>query len=210
MYVADRIAVRHLALHASARRPLSAGDPYGCRNCGAPLEPKGPAEGIVVRCVYCDADNVLGLDLRPQARDAEPERRAIERALERRGDERRAGWWRIAAAGSVTVLCLLHWIPSAAAWEENALDGLLLALFVLLSPSVMLPIASVSAVWVYWDAWRLNRALLILENSSLYFLSGRTPRRWAVLCFFFWFWNVPSYVSATWRIRQRIRAARTN
>ena len=110
--VADRSAVRHLTLHFGARRPERAGDPYLCRDCGAPL-PSGRAEQVVVcRCVYCEADNVLGLDLRREAGAAARERRELEQAFKLRNGERRVGFRGFAIAGSIAALGLWLWIPS--------------------------------------------------------------------------------------------------
>jgi hypothetical protein len=202
--VADRRAARYLTLHAAARRPERAGDAYGCRNCGAPLMPQSASAGVVSRCVYCEADNVLGLDLRREAMAAEPERRAVERALEQRADERRAGWWQIGVAAGVIVLCIVHWIPQEipsipAAWDDALWMpvGLLISLF----PSVTLVVAPVSAVWVYSDARRLNNDLMAFGKSSFDSLSGKTPGRWAAGCFFLWVWYLPAYLLARRKVK---------
>ena len=66
MDIADRIGAVALAMGSAARSPEKPGDPYACRVCGAPLPP-AEAGAIVVRCGYCNADNVLGIDLRIDA-----------------------------------------------------------------------------------------------------------------------------------------------
>ncbi|MBI4951088.1 MAG: sel1 repeat family protein, partial [Myxococcales bacterium] len=59
--LAARRALRLLASSFGARAPVAPGASPGCRRCGAPL----PAtEALVVGCAYCQAENVLGIDLR--------------------------------------------------------------------------------------------------------------------------------------------------
>ncbi len=113
--VADRSAARYLAVNFAARRPRTADSPYRCHGCGGPL-PKPHAESdVVVRCAYCDADNVLGLDLRREAAGVEPQRRALERAFERRKKERIAGWARVALAACVAFFSGKAWIADLGA-----------------------------------------------------------------------------------------------
>ncbi|MBK8254696.1 MAG: sel1 repeat family protein [Polyangiaceae bacterium] len=62
----NRRALRLLATNFGARALSTAGQ-WACRRCGGPLP---PADGLIVNCAYCDADNVLGMDLRSQAASA--------------------------------------------------------------------------------------------------------------------------------------------
>jgi hypothetical protein len=84
--LADRFALRLLTLDFGAQRPARAGDPHTCRQCDAPL-PERPGS-VLVRCVYCGADNVLGLDLRRDAGKATREASSLEDALAKRTKER--------------------------------------------------------------------------------------------------------------------------
>jgi DNA-directed RNA polymerase subunit RPC12/RpoP len=64
-YFANRNALRVLAESFGAVPPTKPGVPSTCRLCGAPLP--GTAAELLVRCVYCSAQNVLGVDPRPAA-----------------------------------------------------------------------------------------------------------------------------------------------
>ncbi|HTM21407.1 MAG TPA: hypothetical protein VL172_12890, partial [Kofleriaceae bacterium] len=56
-----------------------------CRSCGGPL-PAAAEDRLVVACVYCGSDNLLGLDLRRQAARARSQERSVRAATRRR-------WW---------------------------------------------------------------------------------------------------------------------
>lgn len=93
----DRFALRLLTLDLGARTPTREGDPFGCRACGGPLV---VAEGeLVVRCVYCEADNVLGLDLRAKTRREQSSATSLAEALAWRTRERRR--WRLGLVPAV-------------------------------------------------------------------------------------------------------------
>ena len=80
-YVANRQALRVLADHFGAVPPVTPGAPSSCRLCGAPL----PASTrLLVHCVYCSAENVLGVDPRPAALRREREQIDLGRGLRRR------------------------------------------------------------------------------------------------------------------------------
>jgi LSD1 subclass zinc finger protein len=90
-FVADRGALRSLVLGFAAHAPARAGEPETCRACRAPLPP--PASGrTTMRCPFCNAVNLSGMDLRAEAdvaRSAETELRAT---LAERRDRRLAAW----------------------------------------------------------------------------------------------------------------------
>jgi len=98
----DRFALRLLTLDLGAREPVRAGDPYGCHACGGPLV-VGSGE-VVVRCVYCDADNVLGLDLRARAGRERAAARTLDEALRWRTVERRRWRVRLVPALALTLI----------------------------------------------------------------------------------------------------------
>jgi hypothetical protein len=60
--MAERIALRTLVFGYGAGRPAKEGAPPSCRRCGAPL-PKAGGDVILVRCAYCEAENLLDIDL---------------------------------------------------------------------------------------------------------------------------------------------------
>ncbi len=66
LVVSNRRALRLMELNFRARAPSCEGAPWSCRRCGAPLSSPGD-EDTVARCVYCGADNLLGVDLRSEA-----------------------------------------------------------------------------------------------------------------------------------------------
>jgi Tol biopolymer transport system component len=117
----DRFALRLLTLELGAKTPTRDGDPFGCRACSGPLV---VAEGeVVVRCVYCEADNVLGLDLRGKTQREQSSAKSLGDALAWRTKERRR--WRLWLVPAVlsTALggALLHGTLRPAA-RTHALD----------------------------------------------------------------------------------------
>jgi len=64
-YFANRKALRLLAENFGAVPPTKPGAPSTCRQCGAPLASESNA--LLVRCAYCGAENVFGVDPRPAA-----------------------------------------------------------------------------------------------------------------------------------------------
>jgi LSD1 subclass zinc finger protein len=64
--LASRTALRVLTLGFSAIPGAQPGAADCCRNCGAPLPAAAPSR-VLIRCVYCDADNLGSLDLAVEA-----------------------------------------------------------------------------------------------------------------------------------------------
>ena len=83
---ARRAALRLLTLHYGAFPPDGEGEPHTCRSCGAPLHEE--PDRILIRCAYCDADNILALDLRRRAAPAAEQERRLERDLRAQRRER--------------------------------------------------------------------------------------------------------------------------
>lgn len=98
----DRQALRALTLRFAARAPLEPGAPPRCRVCGAPLA--SPARRVIAHCVYCDAENVLGLALRRQGRAVTGMLDTLDDALARRRRARVA--WSLLSALGVLLLPL--------------------------------------------------------------------------------------------------------
>lgn len=81
-----RRALRLLTSAFGARAPAREGTPSRCRRCAAPL-PDAP--GVVVQCVFCEADNVLGLDLRRQVKPTHEHALSLAQVMNARRVERR-------------------------------------------------------------------------------------------------------------------------
>jgi hypothetical protein len=75
------------------------GDGYACRSCGAPLATR--SDRLVVPCVYCGSDNVLGIDLRRDVAPAARQVATLEDALRARSRERALAWvaWSLGLLG---------------------------------------------------------------------------------------------------------------
>jgi DNA-directed RNA polymerase subunit RPC12/RpoP len=86
----DRMAMRLIALDFGAHAPKSEGEPYRCRVCTAPLD---ETDGALSVCVYCSAENVLGVDCRRNAHDLATAANALADVLAARNTERRR--WRV-------------------------------------------------------------------------------------------------------------------
>lgn len=103
--LANRIALRILTVDLAARAPRHDGDPWSCRVCFGPL-PAQP-DKIVTSCVYCKADNVLGIDLRDDGRAANDQAASLGKTLALRARELRL--WRVRALASFGLLPLAAW-----------------------------------------------------------------------------------------------------
>lgn len=100
----DRRALASLVTVFGANPPINAGEPARCRSCWAPLR---DTNATVVRCVFCDASNITGVDLRALATRNEESADSLETAMFERNMARR-GWWlgtlAAALAGASTVI----------------------------------------------------------------------------------------------------------
>lgn len=103
--LANRIALRILTVDLAARAPQHDGDPWSCRVCFGPL-PAQP-DKIVTSCVYCKADNVLGIDLRDEGQAAKDQAASLGKTLALRARELRV--WRLRALASFGLLPLAAW-----------------------------------------------------------------------------------------------------
>jgi hypothetical protein len=101
-YLANRRALSLVSLRFGAMPPLREGDPYGCRQCAAPL-PKREGR-VVVGCLYCGAENVVGTDLRRAGARAKGQERSVMDALRHRRRARGAFWAATIASGAVIFL----------------------------------------------------------------------------------------------------------
>lgn len=92
----DRQALRVLTLQFAALGSEKAGTPRSCRQCRGPLVAQ--TDQLVVSCVYCNAPNLMGVDLRGQAAVVGEEARSLEQVLEQR-TSRRKTWRAVAMLG---------------------------------------------------------------------------------------------------------------
>ncbi len=98
--VVDRFALGLLTRDFSAKRAESG--QLVCRRCGGPLS--SGRDAALARCVYCDSDNVLGVDLRQSARQLERQQPSLEAVLAAR-TRRRLGW---TAGAALSTFVMLH------------------------------------------------------------------------------------------------------
>lgn len=78
--IEGRIAHRVLVTAFRACRPHRADAPWTCGHCGGPL-PEVGNERVVVRCVYCRTDQILGVDLPGRVDPAQSQVRDLEHEL---------------------------------------------------------------------------------------------------------------------------------
>jgi len=102
----NRQALALVSAQFSALPPDKPGAPRLCRVCQAPLP--DPGEQMLIKCAYCDADNISGLDLRAPAGAAAKQHRSIDDELARRRHERRL--WGLAGLGAVLVCVSFRWM----------------------------------------------------------------------------------------------------
>lgn len=81
----DRRALATLTLGFAAHQPARVGEPSACRSCGAPLR---DTSTTVVRCVFCSAANLTGIDVRGHATRITLDEASLEDALADRRAER--------------------------------------------------------------------------------------------------------------------------
>jgi hypothetical protein len=110
----NRQALSLVSARFSALPPDKPGAPHLCRTCRAPL-PDAGGDRLVVKCAYCEADNVLGFDLRVPASAEAKQRQSLDGELARRRSEHLI--WRLGGLGALaTVALLFRWlVPSALA-----------------------------------------------------------------------------------------------
>jgi hypothetical protein len=100
----NRQALRLLTLGFAARDPVRPGDPYTCRRCGGALPAQANANALVAQCLFCNAENVLGIDLRGQEGAHVEEATSLEQALATRNRQR--AFWGLLLPVAVGLLAL--------------------------------------------------------------------------------------------------------
>lgn len=97
----DRQALRVLTMHFAALGSEKEGTPRTCRQCRGPLS--ATTDQLVVNCVFCEAPNLLGVDLRTRASAIVEESRSLSQVLEQRAARRRS-WRAVAMLGVALVV----------------------------------------------------------------------------------------------------------
>jgi DNA-directed RNA polymerase subunit RPC12/RpoP len=87
LVVSNRRALRLMELNFGARAPNRQGDPWSCRRCGGPLPSGTSDEDMVARCMYCSADNILGVDLRGDVGAANQQSLRLDETVKHRRKE---------------------------------------------------------------------------------------------------------------------------
>lgn len=98
--LARRRALLMLSTTFGARPPKHAGEAPSCRQCGAPL-PMG--SGVLVCCIYCGAQSVLGLNVRPLLHRVQEQGTSIEKLLAEQAAER-FSWIKLGAGGALAAM----------------------------------------------------------------------------------------------------------
>lgn len=102
--LSERQAIQMVSLRFGALAPARRGEPARCRRCHGAL-PSAGANGLVT-CLYCEADNVLGLDLRPAVDAARAEEASLVATATRARAERVKWRWLAALAAVLSVVWL--------------------------------------------------------------------------------------------------------
>ena len=116
----DRQALRLLTMSFAAHAPTTAGGTHRCRQCNGPLVE--PAGQVLVRCVYCGAQNVLGLDARGEAQKGRAQVESLDEALFTRRMERNR--WRWSAAAALGILAIVAILVRLSAHPPNPLKAI--------------------------------------------------------------------------------------
>ncbi len=82
----NRRALRLITFGFAAVPPADDNSPHLCRSCGAPLRPR--IGSMIVRCLYCSTQNILGLDFRSELKPSAEQRRTLADAFAGRRRER--------------------------------------------------------------------------------------------------------------------------
>lgn len=100
--VVGRAAIRLVALRYRARPPRQAMEPWSCRLCAAPLPES--ADRRVVVCLYCEAENLTGIELKEDAAQLEAQAGELAATLQARLRQRRR--WRLLSLCALVLLAL--------------------------------------------------------------------------------------------------------
>ncbi len=118
--LSDRQALRLLTLGFAARAPTEAGGFHHCRQCNGPLNAE--PGNVLARCVYCGAENVLGLDVRGDAQKSRAQVDSLDDALFQRRNERAR--WRFSAFIALALLVVVAIFVRLSAHPPNPLKAI--------------------------------------------------------------------------------------
>ena len=110
----DRYALQSLIAVFGARAPGRQGEPWACRVCGGPL-PAGDEH--ILRCVFCDCENLVGSDLWRSTRELEGEAQRLDAVLDERGRRTKNAimtFWCLAPVAALSGLVALFFIALGA------------------------------------------------------------------------------------------------
>jgi hypothetical protein len=117
--VVGRAAIRLVALRYRARPPRRQEEPWSCRLCAAPL-PDAPGQ-LILLCLYCQAENLTGIDLREDSAQLEAQAGELAATLQERLRQRRR--WRFLSLAAAVLLALSVG-ALAGAFPRTCRDGL--------------------------------------------------------------------------------------
>lgn len=101
-HVVGRAAIRLVALRYRARPPRRDKEPWSCRRCAAPL-PESSGQ-LIVLCLYCEAENLTGIDLHEDSAQMEAQAGELAATLQSRLRQRRR--WRLLSLCALLLLAL--------------------------------------------------------------------------------------------------------
>lgn len=119
----NRRALRLITLGFAAVPPANVESPHLCRGCGAPLRPEKGR--LVVTCLYCSTQNILGLDFRPELKPSEEQEKSLASAFSDRRRERVK--WALASLGCIPLLLVSVLMGYYLWWWANSAIGELAA-----------------------------------------------------------------------------------
>ena len=103
--IVQRQALRDLTMGMGARNASRPGEPPCCRQCGGTLLIR--PDRVVAVCLFCQAENLLGLDLRPAAAAAQSRLYRLESIVSREAGKRQLTKIAVAFFSVLTLLALL-------------------------------------------------------------------------------------------------------
>ena len=112
-WIADRGALRLLALGYGALAPARRGEPSTCRRCHGPLPSAGL--GGIVQCRYCSSENIAGMDLRPVVDSLRGQHERFDEPLKQRRRERVL--WSVLAL--VSLVAMGAWAGATVAYARE-------------------------------------------------------------------------------------------
>jgi len=117
----DRQALRIMTLGFGAIPPEKKGWPYTCHSCGAPLPVV--ADALTVSCVFCDADNIIGLDFRRKIRKESDQLFSLQSSMKNRISEERFRILYMALFPVLLGISIISLLPAFGALKAPLIDA---------------------------------------------------------------------------------------